>query len=97
MIFLCFVWIAEAIRGDRVTVYKFTDVEGSEFLTKKYKWNSGDTTQDEVELSQWSRSIWIGKSIFEERIEDFYETMVRVHESYLKKKSELKDKKTDID
>ena len=34
---------------------------------------------------------------FEERIEDFYETMIRVQEAYLKKKSDFKDKKNEID
>jgi hypothetical protein len=34
---------------------------------------------------------------FEERIEDFYETMVRVQEAFLKKKADFKNKKNDID
>ena len=45
------------------------------------------------EYEQFSRAMFA----FEERIEDFYETMVRVEESYLKKKSENKDKKKDVD
>ena len=45
------------------------------------------------EYEQFSRAMFC----FEERIEDFHETMGRVHELYLKKKAEAKDKKNDID
>ena len=58
----------EKLTGERTTIYQFTNDFDSN--TRKDKWNSGDVLHDEFDLSQGTGSKWLGKSIFEEYLED---------------------------